>query len=1536
MQTKGGVTMKTRWILGTASVIPLALILVIIGLSGAQPGVSAAPAATLVVNNPADNGPGTLRQAMLDAVSGDTIVFDPAVFPPGSPVSITLLTDLPTLDQGNVTIDGSNAGVILDGIDVTPGHGDGIYITSDGNLIRELQILYFPGDGLEIYGGASNNTVVSNTISGNAYTGINIAGQGTTGNQVRGNVIGADATGTAAIGGNYMTGISIREGAQYNTVAHNLISGNDAGGVVLGGNGTEHNTVSGNYIGTDIGGTYAIPNAGFGVFVNDGAQSNTIGGGSPAERNLVSGNSACGIVIMGVGTDYNVISGNYIGTDVNGAAAIANAEGGISIWLGARYNVVGGLTPGERNVISGNMDLIWAVGVGITGAGTDYNIVIGNYIGTDASGTAALGNGNPGAGISISGGSYNTIGGSATEERNLVSGNQGSGILISGGGTVSNTVSGNYIGTDATGTAVISNTGTGISIGSGALYTLIGGDNATPGGACTGACNVISGNGDDDWAGAGVRIENSGTMSNTVSGNFIGTDVAGTSVLPNGSGISIGDGAQYNRIGGDTAGERNLISGNDGDGIWIGDSGTDHNTVSGNYMGTDTSGATALGGGNILIIGGAEYNTIGGGNATPGGICSGACNLISGNGGGVAIISTHHNVVSGNYIGTDPAGTSAIPNGRGIWIANGAQYNTIGGTMPEERNLISGNNDPIGGPGIWMEGQYTDYNLVIGNYIGTDVNGTVAIPNNGGGVAISGGASYNTVGGDTSAERNLISGNTGGIGISGSHNVVIGNYIGTDITGMGALGNGGGVGVEGAYNRIGGSTPGERNIISGNDAGAVYVSGSDTMSNIVSGNLIGSNVSGTAPIPNGWGVQIWNSAHHNTVGGDTPGEANLISGNNGDAVIINDYATAFNTISGNLIGTDLSGTLPLSNAGHGISMGYASSYNTIGGSTPGARNLISGNGGDGIHIDCNDVVNNTILGNYIGTDISGATAIGNTGHGVNLGCFARQNLIANNLVSGNGINGITIGGFGTVSNTVSQNSIYANSGLGIDLVDGGNTELRAPVVLTYDTAAGTASGIACAGCSVEVFSDEDDEGRWFEGVVTADAGGGWSLDKGSAFVGPHVHATATDGGGNTSEFSAELRDVAVVGAAPDGTVQLGEAVAVRAELYNAGHWTEDQVPIGCSLEDPTGSTVYDENALSGEVPPATWALVDLPAWTPSQEGEHLLACQSQLPEDQDPTNDLFTQTVTAVLCAPDVWMKDNEDDTGDVPTDHPWFWSPDLWVRNQPDGGLDHQNPIPGVENTLYIRLRNRGCAMAEWGQVRLFAGPSRLGWPCLGSEPNVGTIPFVSLASGEERILSIAWIPEGGPYLSLRSVIEAVGDPVQWQPGCSPHQPRFDNNISWRNVHIIDNRADLLQRGKAVKQVEVILNNIYDWPNEVDLVVERMTFPVTGTITVSLPTGLFDRWLTSDGHWSEGIEVLTATAEIRVTGAVSATIGAIPMSASEQATTTLAFDGPAGLAFELGLQERIHDLTVGGVIYQWVVPEGGYEIYLPLVLRSR
>jgi titin len=202
------------------------------------------------------------------------------------------------------------------------------------------------------------------------------------------------------------------------------------------------------------------------------------------------------------------------------------------------------------------------------------NTVIGNYIGTNASGTEAISNGGSGVGICCDA-SHNTIGGSTPEERNLISGNESPGIQIFGTNTRYNTVSGNYIGTDVNGTAALPNNNYGVQLGIGASSNVIGGSNATPDNACSGECNLISGN-----FSAGVTLEDPGTEYNTVSGNYIGTNVNGTAALPNNNnGVFIFEESSYNTIGGHTPGERNLISGNDFTGVVIGNVGTEYNVV---------------------------------------------------------------------------------------------------------------------------------------------------------------------------------------------------------------------------------------------------------------------------------------------------------------------------------------------------------------------------------------------------------------------------------------------------------------------------------------------------------------------------------------------------------------------------------------------------------------------------------------------------------------------------------------------------------------------------------------------------------------------------------------------------------------------------------------------------------------------------------------------------------------------------------------------------------------------------------------------
>src|SRR5262249_30203383 len=146
------------------------------------------------------------------------------------------------------------------------------------------------------------------------------------------------------------------------------------------------------------------------------------------------------------------------------------------------------------------------------------------------------------------------------------------------------------------------------------------------------------------------------------------------------------------------------------------------------------------------------------------------------------------------------------------------------------------------------------------------------------------------------------------------------------------------------------------------------LTGSGTSNNLVEGDYLGTNASGTAAMPNGTGVLIQSGATNNTVGGITAtagqGAGNVISGNTSDGVAL---LVGLNTVQGNLIGTDKTGTTALGNGNMGIDLNFANS-DTIGGTTAGAGNIIADNK-YGIWGQTSS--NNLIAGNYIGTDITG-------------------------------------------------------------------------------------------------------------------------------------------------------------------------------------------------------------------------------------------------------------------------------------------------------------------------------------------------------------------------------------------------------------------------------------------------------------------------------------------------------------------------------------------------------------------------------------
>jgi titin len=522
-----------------------------------------------------------------------------------------------------------------------------------------------------------------------------------------------------------------------------VINGFNNTGISITGAGATGNLVTGCFLGTNASGTSAVPNTSAGMVITQGASNNVIGGTSPPARNLISGNAGNGMIIQQFGTNNNTVQGNFIGTDVTGTIALSNAFSGILIGGTANGNLVGGTSPGARNLISGN----GGNGLSVIDPDSTANRVQGNFIGTDVTGNAALGN--VGVGVNLRGAPNNIIGGMSSGAGNLISGNSGSGIVINTSSATGNQVQGNFIGTDVSGNSAIANGGHGVLVSEAA--------NNIIGGLTTGARNVISGNSVN-----GISIGN-GANGNQVQGNFIGTNAAGNASVPNLDGININ--SSGNTIGG-TAAARNVISGNANNGVRLTTSGATLNVVQGNYIGTDASGAAALGnveGNGIVMNQGASANQIGG-------TAPGAGNVASGNGGSGILcrgVGTSNNTIQGNFCGTNAAGSAALPNQiNGIRFAAGTSDNLVGGTAPGARNIVSGNmfygihiNDlPVeeGGPHPG-----TARITVQGNFIGTDASGTQPLGNHLAGVIIYGGASDNLIGGTDAGAGNVIAFNTG-------------------------------------------------------------------------------------------------------------------------------------------------------------------------------------------------------------------------------------------------------------------------------------------------------------------------------------------------------------------------------------------------------------------------------------------------------------------------------------------------------------------------------------------------------------------------------------------------------------------------------------------------------------------------------------------------------------------------------------------------------------------------------------------------------
>ncbi len=429
----------------------------------------------------------------------------------------------------------------------------------------------------------------------------------------------------------------------------------------------------------------------------------------------------------------------------------------------------------------------------------------------------------------------------------------------------------------------------------------------------------------------GVAI-NGGAQNNWLAGNHIGIDASGTLDQGNTSdGVNISASSNNNRIGTNADGtndaaERNVISGNNSNGVEI--NGSDQNIITGNLIGMRATGLVrnANTSDGVLINDGSS-NVIGGSSATE-------RNIISGNfGTGVRIngFSADANVVQGNFIGTNITGTSGVSNGNGVTISGGDQ-NLIGGLGAGEGNVISGNTGSFGtGVGVEISGNSSgslgNGNKVIGNLIGTDVTGTSPIPNTNRGVALTFFATFNTV------QGNVISGNGDfGVDFGGAptNNLVTQNLIGTDISGLVSLANA----SAGVAFTTRGSTPAgsnntvHDNTISGNTTQGLLIGGND---NTITANRIGVGSDGVTPVGNGSeGVRVTNGVD-NTIGGINPTDGNTVANNGGTGLQVQIFSGVRNAFLSNSV---------TNNAGFGIDLSVdGPTANDPGDGDIGANNL---------------------------------------------------------------------------------------------------------------------------------------------------------------------------------------------------------------------------------------------------------------------------------------------------------------------------------------------------------------------------------------------------------------------------------------------------------------------------------------------------------------------------------------------------------------------------------------------------------------------
>lgn len=965
----------------------------------------------------------------------------------GNNIGVTL-NNVTNSTISNNTISGNTN----DGIDLTNAQ----YITLTGNVIGlnslSTAIIANTGDGIEV-NNSSNLSFSSNVISGNSVRGLIFFN--VTDLNINSNYIGTTATTLTAFGNvnnglvldnvdnavvsnvsviGSLTGIYVKNNSSNVSIESSHIGTNTAGtnatafqnrdkgilietsaGITIKTSTISNNISTGiyvnnssgvtileNHIGTNDTGTTSLRNTGNGITFETSSNSSVL-------SNTISGNGSSGIFIT-LQSNNLTIENNKIGVGDNGTTARANSLHGVFVNASNSISMTG-------NTISGNTSR------GINLIGADDITIQNNKIGMSSDGNTKVAN--IGNGIFLEN-SDNTV-----ILNNIVSGNSGSGIVASTIGSINGlTIKGNTIGLDITGLKDMGNNRgidlinvTNVSIDD----NIISG-NQLEGILINNAANVnikdvlVGLNSDESAAisnnGEGIKISNSSniTFSNSTFAGNLGDGIlftnvsnidmtfirAGVKSLTNSAFGNGGDGIEFNNVTSAFL-QFGTVSGNSGTGILIANSSDitlDIVTVGTNAFSTTSTSFQNKDNGiiidssfNILMMKSTSSNNVGSGiivrnnstnitlDDTSFGV-SGSSNISIPNSesGIVFDQSTDSFIINSNISANNENGIRLLNQSNNILIEN----NRIG--INEILNAAHGNLLS----GIIIEN--SDFTKISNNTISYNLNGISLVSSNST-LIDSNVIAYNLDSGIylendnlTVISSNIISGNVQkGIYSEGStvtNLIVSGNYIGTDVTGQLIDGNGSGIKL---YNISNSSIL--NNIISGNNEG-LYINNGSYIE--ILGNYVGTNMDGTIAVRNtDNGAFIINSNHLTIMD-------NVFSGNKKDGLRV-EFSDQM-MISNNYFGTDPTGSVAIANAFAGLRVVDSSNILLTG-------NVISGNIQEGAVIRRD--IGIEISNNMIGVDKTGTYGIGNGFNGLEID-EANQLLIKENVVSGNKLTGINM------------------------------------------------------------------------------------------------------------------------------------------------------------------------------------------------------------------------------------------------------------------------------------------------------------------------------------------------------------------------------------------------------------------------------------------------------------------------------------------------------------------------------------------------